>query len=68
VPTDVRENEPVLAGSINLDGHLVVQVTRVGQETTLGKIIALMETAEQAKPPVTPGQSGEGVRDKPRKC
>jgi Cd2+/Zn2+-exporting ATPase len=53
VPTDVRENEPVLAGSINLDGHLVVRVTRVGQETTLGKIIALMETAEQAKPPVT---------------
>jgi Zn2+/Cd2+-exporting ATPase len=53
VPADVKENEPVLAGSINLDGHLVVRVGRVGQETTLGKIIALMETAEQAKPPVT---------------
>jgi Cd2+/Zn2+-exporting ATPase len=53
VPADVRENEPVLAGSINLDGRLVVAVSRVGQETTLGKIIALMETAEQAKPPVT---------------
>jgi heavy metal translocating P-type ATPase len=53
VPADVKENEPVMAGSINLDGHLVVQVSRVGQETTLGKIIALMETAEQAKPPVT---------------
>jgi Cd2+/Zn2+-exporting ATPase len=53
VPADVRENEKVMAGSINLDGHLVVQVSSVGQETTLGKIIALMETAEQAKPPVT---------------
>jgi Cd2+/Zn2+-exporting ATPase len=53
VPADVKQNEPVLAGSINLEGHLTVQVTRVGQETTLGKIIALMETAEQAKPPVT---------------
>ncbi len=53
VPADVQENEPVLAGSINLDGHLVVRVSRVGQETTLGKIIALMATAEQAKPPVT---------------
>jgi Zn2+/Cd2+-exporting ATPase len=53
VPADVKENESVLAGSINLDGHLIVQVSRVGQETTLGKIIALMETAEQAKPPVT---------------
>ncbi|HEY0181884.1 MAG TPA: cation-translocating P-type ATPase [Rhodopila sp.] len=53
VPAEVRENEPVLAGSINLDGRLAVRVSRVGQETTLGKIIALMETAEQAKPPVT---------------
>lgn len=53
VPAEVKENEPVLAGSINLDGRLIVQVSRVGQETTLGKIIALMATAEQAKPPVT---------------
>jgi Cd2+/Zn2+-exporting ATPase len=53
VPAEVKQGELVLAGSINLDGHLIVQVSRVGQETTLGKIIALMETAEQAKPPVT---------------
>jgi Zn2+/Cd2+-exporting ATPase len=53
VPTDVKVGEPVLAGSINLDGRLVVRVTRVGTETTLGKIIALMKAAEQAKPPVT---------------
>jgi Cd2+/Zn2+-exporting ATPase len=52
VPADVKENEAVLAGSINLDGRLVVRVSRVGSDTTLGKIIALMETAEQAKPPV----------------
>ncbi|HVY17978.1 MAG TPA: cation-translocating P-type ATPase [Rhodopila sp.] len=52
-PAEVQEDEPILAGSINLDGHLRVQVSRVGNETTLGKIIALMETAEQAKPPVT---------------
>jgi Zn2+/Cd2+-exporting ATPase len=53
VPAEVKQGEPLLAGSINLDGHLIVQVSRVGQGTTLGKIIALMETAEQAKPPVT---------------
>ncbi len=53
VPADVKEGEAVLAGAINLDGHLVVRVSRVGQQTTLGKIIALMATAEQAKPPVT---------------
>src|ERR1700722_14596922 len=44
VPADVKENEAVLAGSINLDGRLVVRVSRVGSDTTLGKIIALMET------------------------
>lgn len=53
VPAEVEPGAQVLAGSINLDGGLIVQVSRVGQDTTLGKIIALMETAEQAKPPVT---------------
>ncbi len=53
VPRDVVAGDAVLAGSITLDGLLVVRATRVGRETTLGRIIALMETAEQAKPPVT---------------
>jgi Cd2+/Zn2+-exporting ATPase len=53
VPVDVSEGDMALAGSINLDGRLVVEVTRLGAETTLGKIIALMQKAEQAKPPVT---------------
>ncbi|HUB48966.1 MAG TPA: cation-translocating P-type ATPase [Acetobacteraceae bacterium] len=53
VPLDVAENDAVMAGSINLDGRLVVQVARIGHETTLGKIVALMARAEQAKPPVT---------------
>ena len=37
VPAEVAPGEPVLAGSINLDGRLVVRVSRVGQETTLGQ-------------------------------
>ena len=53
VPVDRVEGDPVLAGSINLDGVLVVEVTRTGGETTLGKIVALMHEAEAAKPPVT---------------
>ena len=53
VPTEVGEDDPVLAGAINLDGLLIVEVQRVGEQTTLGKIIALMATAEQSKPPVT---------------
>jgi heavy metal translocating P-type ATPase len=53
VPRDVAPGDAVMAGAIALDGLLVVRATRVGRETTLGKIIALMESAERAKPPVT---------------
>jgi len=53
VPVDVAEGDAVLAGAIDTDGRLEVEVTRVGADTTLGKIIALMRTAERAKPPVT---------------
>ncbi len=53
VPVEAGPGETVLAGSINTDGRLEVAVTRVGAETTLGAIIALMRTAERAKPPVT---------------
>ena len=52
VPVDVAAGDAALAGSINLDGRLELEVTRIGAETALGKIIALMRTAERAKPPV----------------
>jgi Zn2+/Cd2+-exporting ATPase len=53
VPIDAVLGDAVLAGSIDLDGSLTVEVTKVGGETTLGKIVALMHKAEAAKPPVT---------------
>ncbi|HTW75249.1 MAG TPA: cation-translocating P-type ATPase [Steroidobacteraceae bacterium] len=53
VPVEVSEGEKVIAGAMNIDGLLVVQLTRVGAESTLGRIIALMREAEFAKPPVT---------------
>lgn len=52
IPVDVGVGDPALAGSINSNGRLELEVTRLGAETTLGKIIALMRTAERAKPPV----------------
>ena len=52
VPVDVAAGDTALAGSINLDGRLELEVSRIGAETALGKIIALMRTAERAKPPV----------------
>jgi heavy metal translocating P-type ATPase len=53
VPVEVAEGGPVIAGAMNIDGLLVVELTRVGAQSTLGRIIALMRDAEFAKPPVT---------------
>jgi heavy metal translocating P-type ATPase len=53
VPIDVVEGGEVFNGSINLDGLLNVRVSRVGGETTLGRVIALMQEAENIKPAVT---------------
>ncbi len=53
VPVDVREGDNALAGAMNVDGLLQIELTRVGEDTTLGRIIALMRDAEDAKPPVT---------------
>jgi heavy metal translocating P-type ATPase len=53
VPVEVGQGDTVLAGSIDTDGRLEVAVTRIGAQTTLGAIIALMRTAERAKPPTT---------------
>lgn len=53
VPLEVSEGMPIYGGAINLDGLLRVEVTRTGEESTLGKVIALMQNAERAKPPIT---------------
>src|SRR5580658_4024305 len=53
VPVEVRVGDPVLAGAMNVDGLVQVELTRVGAESTVGRIIALMREAENAKPPVT---------------
>ncbi|WP_404937952.1 heavy metal translocating P-type ATPase [Pseudomonas sp. JDS08PS003] len=53
VPLEASVGMQVFGGAINLDGLLRLQVTRTGEESTLGKVIALMQSAERAKPPIT---------------
>jgi len=53
VPLEASAGLEVFGGSINLDGLLRIEVTRVGSESTLGKVIALMQRAERSKPPIT---------------
>ena len=43
---------PIIGGTVNLDGRLVVETLAVGTETTLAKVIRLVETAQASKAPV----------------
>ncbi|WP_192559354.1 heavy metal translocating P-type ATPase [Pseudomonas allokribbensis] len=53
VPVEAGVGMTVFGGAINLDGLLRIEVTRTGDESTLGKVIALMQNAERSKPPIT---------------
>ncbi|MFO1088626.1 MAG: heavy metal translocating P-type ATPase [Hyphomicrobiales bacterium] len=48
-PDQVGPGATVHAGTLNLTGPLVIDVTAVGEDTFLGEIIRLMTAAEQSK-------------------
>lgn len=51
IPVEKWPGESVFAGSVNSAGALEIRATRVGKDTTLARIIALIEEAEQKKAP-----------------
>ncbi|MDR5781376.1 cation-translocating P-type ATPase [Caballeronia sp. LZ065] len=53
LPLEVSADTPVYAGAMNLDGALRIEVTQVGEQSTLGRIVELLEHAERVKPPIT---------------
>ncbi len=53
IPIEVMPGAEVFNGAINLDGLLTVRISRVGAQTTLGRVVTLLQEAERAKPPVT---------------
>jgi Cu+-exporting ATPase len=44
--------EPVIGGTINHDGRLVVRATHVGSQTALSQIVEMVESAQGSKTPV----------------
>ncbi|MEM6974322.1 MAG: cation-translocating P-type ATPase [Pseudomonadota bacterium] len=52
IPIDVGIGDEVAAGSINTDGLLTARIIGTGEETTLGRVVHLMQEAEKGKPPV----------------
>jgi Cu+-exporting ATPase len=52
MPADVGPGDVVVGAGINTSGRLVVQATRVGVDTHLARIAALVEDAQTKKAPV----------------
>jgi len=51
IPIDVGQNDTVLSGSINNNGLLVIQVTKTFGESTVSKILDLVQNASSNKAP-----------------
>ncbi|MGH2953331.1 MAG: heavy metal translocating P-type ATPase [Solirubrobacterales bacterium] len=52
VPVDKREGDEVAGATVNASGALTVRATRVGADTALAQIVALVERAQAGKAPV----------------
>ncbi|MBX7212809.1 MAG: heavy metal translocating P-type ATPase [Thermoflexales bacterium] len=52
VPRDKRVGDPVTGASVNKEGALRIEATRVGRDTALAQIIRLVEQAQGSKAPI----------------
>jgi Cu+-exporting ATPase len=52
VPVEVAPGDPVTGSCVNVGGRLVVRATRVGSDTALARIAALVTAAQSGKAPV----------------
>ena len=52
LPVEKAENAKLIAGSINQTGHITMLAKTIGDETTLAKIIKLVEEATATKAPI----------------
>jgi len=52
VPVEVGPGDEVAGATINANGHLVVEATRVGADTALAQIVKLVEDAQGSRAPI----------------
>jgi len=52
VPVDKKRGDPVIGGTINRQGAFTFTASRVGEETMLSRIIAMVEEAQGSKAPI----------------
>lgn len=53
MPIGVKKNSQVISGSVNINGSFLMKATTVGSDTTISKIISLMEEASATKAPIS---------------
>lgn len=53
IPVEKEKGDEVIGGSVNYQGAITVKVTRVGADTTLAKIVKMMEDAQGKKAPIS---------------
>jgi Cd2+/Zn2+-exporting ATPase len=53
LPVEKRVGDTILAGTLNLNGVLRARTSKVGRDTTLGKVISLISEAESHRPQAT---------------
>lgn len=53
MPVEKREGSEIIGGSVNGNGALYAEVTRVGEDTTLSRIIRFVEDAQGKKAPIS---------------
>lgn len=52
IPVEKRTGDAVTGGTINKSGTLVVEATRVGDETMLARIVAMVAAAQRSRAPI----------------
>lgn len=52
LPVAKKIGDPVISGSINANGVLKIEVRAVGEETTLSRILKMVESAQAEKAPI----------------
>lgn len=53
IPVEKEVDDEIIGGSVNYHGAVTAKVTRVGSDTTLAKIVRMMEDAQGKKAPIS---------------
>lgn len=52
MPIEKQAGDKVIAGTLNKSGSIIFKATRVGKDTALAQIIAMVKRAQNSKPPI----------------